>query len=84
MVVALERQLLKQLRVNKKLTQQELAEILGISSVYVRKIEKGVVKPGRETLISYETFFNRSMKELFPDIFFIQNDKKCIKENQLA
>lgn len=80
----MERRLLKQLRINRKLTQQELAEKLGISSVYVRKLEKGVVKPGREMLISYETFFGRSMKELFPDIFFEQNDKKCIKEKQLA
>lgn len=80
----MERKLLKQLRIEKKLTQQELAESLGISSIYVRKIEKGTVKPGRETLIIYESFFKRNMKELFPDIFFTANDKKCIKNKQLA
>lgn len=76
----MERKLLKQLRVSKNLTQQELADELGISAIYVRKIEKGVVKPGRETLIAYEAFFEKSMKDLFPDIFFTPNDKKCIKQ----
>ncbi|AMX01124.1 hypothetical protein ATY39_14100 [Rummeliibacillus stabekisii] len=74
--------MLKQLRKDKNLTQQELAEEIGISSIYVRKIEKGAVKPGRETLILYENYFGISMRELFPDIFFIINDKKCINEQR--
>lgn len=71
----MERELLKQLRKKQELTQQKLADKLGISSIYVRKIEKGVAVPGRQTLIAYERFFNKSMKELFPDIFFESNDK---------
>ncbi|WP_404453999.1 helix-turn-helix transcriptional regulator [Virgibacillus necropolis] len=61
------------------ITQKELAEIIGISEVYVRKIEKGVVKPGRDTMLKYEYFFNVDIKKLFPDIFLHINDKKVIK-----
>lgn len=70
---------LLRLRHKHELTQQELAEKLGISTVYVRKLEKGVVSPGRETLVKYERFFEVDMKELFPDIFFDPYDKKVIK-----
>lgn len=71
--------MLLHLRKKHKLTQQELAEKLGISTVYVRKLEKGVVNPGRETLVKYEQFFETDMKVLFPDLFFNSNDKKFIK-----
>jgi len=76
----MEREMLLLLRKKHKLTQQELAENLGISTVYVRKLEKGVVNPGRETLIKYERFFEKDMKELFPDLFFDINDKKLINQ----
>ncbi|WP_246202669.1 helix-turn-helix domain-containing protein [Virgibacillus doumboii] len=75
----MERKTLLQLRKEQSLTQQQLAERLGISTVYVRKLEKGVVNPGRETLVKYENFFNKDMKALFPDIFLSKNDKKLIK-----
>lgn len=75
----MERTMLLQLRKRHNLTQQELAENLGISTVYVRKLEKGVVNPGRETLVKYESFFEKDMKKLFPDLFFNINDKKLIK-----
>lgn len=78
----MEREFLKQLREKQNLTQQELAKELDISTVYVRKLEKGVVNPGRETLIKYENHFNKSMKKLFPDLFFSDNDKKVIKEEK--
>ncbi len=75
----MERKLLKHLRETQGLTQQELAERLGISTIYVRKLEKGVANPGRETMINYEKYFSKSMKELFPDLFFSTDDKKLIK-----
>lgn len=75
------RNLLLQLRQKHNLTQQELAEKLGISTVYVRKLEKGAANPGRKTLVKYEVFFERDMKELFPDLFFSNVDKKLIKSN---
>lgn len=75
----MERKTLLQQRMEHDLTQQQLAKKLGISTVYVRKLEKGVVNPGRETLVRYESFFNKDMKTLFPDLFFGTNDKKLIK-----
>lgn len=76
----MERKYLKQLRTELGLTQQGLALRLGISAIYVRKIEKGTVKPGRNTLVVYEKFFEKSMKDLFPDIFFEPVDTKFIKK----
>lgn len=76
----MERAILIQLRKKHNLTQQELAEKLDISTVYVRKLEKGVVDPGINTMIKYEKFFNKDMKKLFPDIFLTEFDKKRIKQ----
>lgn len=76
----MERKLLLSLRINSELTQKELAEKLGISTVYVRKLEKGVVNPGRDTMLDYEEFFDVDMRKLFPDLFLRKNDKKFIKK----
>ncbi|WP_163583311.1 helix-turn-helix domain-containing protein [Gracilibacillus saliphilus] len=78
----MERKKLLELRKKFGLTQNQLGEKLGISTVYVRKLEKGVVNPGRDTLLKYELFFDKDMRELFPDIFFDKNDKKLIKNNE--
>ncbi|WP_233269601.1 helix-turn-helix transcriptional regulator [Alteribacillus sp. YIM 98480] len=75
----MERKILVQLRNDNNLTQEQLGKEIGISTVYVRKLEKGVVDPGINTMIKYEKFFNKDMKKLFPDIFFDSNDKKFIK-----
>lgn len=78
------RSLLRQLRIDHKLTQQELAKKLGISTVFVRKIENGDANPGRETMLKYEFFFKKDMRELFPDLFLNQDDKKLIKNDKPA
>nr|WP_289038204.1 helix-turn-helix transcriptional regulator [uncultured Allobacillus sp.] len=75
----MERAILIQLRKKHNLTQQELADKLDISTVYVRKLEKGTVAAGRKTMLKYEQFFKKDMKELFPDLFFNDNDNKFIK-----
>ncbi len=75
----MERKLLLQLRNEYQLTQQQLATELEISTVYARKLEKGVVNPGLETMLKYERFFHKDMRKLFPDLFFDSNDKKFIK-----
>jgi putative transcriptional regulator len=65
-------------RKKRKKTQCELATDLDISEVYVRKIEAGTVKPGRDMIIKFENYYGLSMKTLFPDIFFALSDKKLI------
>jgi putative transcriptional regulator len=63
-----------ELRTSKNLTQKELAEILNISEVYVRKIEKSERNPGRETMLKFEQFFGIRDRELFPDLFQVDGD----------
>lgn len=67
-------------RLNKKLTRKQVAEVLGISEVYVRKIEEGSRNPGRETMLKFEKFYKKPAEELFPDLFHVHLDTKRIKE----
>lgn len=60
-----------------KFTQKQLAEKLGISTVYVRKIESGYV-PRPDIMVKYQDVFSISVKELFPDYFSVFDDKKFI------
>ncbi len=68
---------LKKERKTMKLTQSELAEKLGISTVYVRKIENGYL-PRPDIMVKYQDVFNISVTELFPEYFAVFNDKKFI------
>lgn len=65
-------------RGKKEKTQLQVAEDLGISEVYVRKLESGVVKPGRDTMFKFEFYYKVTAKKLFPDIFLLVSDKKFI------
>ena len=62
----------------KNKTQADMALDLGISEVYVRKIESGVSSPGLELILKYGRYFGKDIKELFPDIFLSIYDTKCI------
>ncbi|MBV7276057.1 helix-turn-helix transcriptional regulator [Clostridiaceae bacterium UIB06] len=42
---------IKKHRLNKKLTQEQLAELIGLSSVYISHIEVGSTKPSLETVL---------------------------------
>jgi putative transcriptional regulator len=66
-------------RLKRKLTQKQVAEILDISEVYVRKIEKGLRNPGRETMLKFEKLYGVQDRKLFPDLFQVSIDTKCIK-----
>jgi len=74
----LRKELIK-LRKEYNLTQFELAQILGISEVYVRKLEKCTRNPSISLMLKIEALFGVSMKDIFPDIFLIKNDTKRIK-----
>ena len=65
----------------RKSSRKSTAEQLGISEVYLRKIETGLSKPGRDTMIKFEKYYGVSMRDLFPDIFLSINDTECIKTN---
>lgn len=65
-------------RVKQSFTQKQVAEILEISVVYVRKIEKGQRNPGRETLLKFEKLYKVPAKKLFPELFQVSIDTKGI------
>ncbi|WP_018131375.1 helix-turn-helix domain-containing protein [Effusibacillus pohliae] len=56
-------------RTSRNLTQEQVAMQLGISTIYLRKLEGGQSKPGRETMLKLERFYGVPARELFPDIF---------------
>lgn len=56
---------LKELRSAEKLTQQDLAEKLGIGRVNYTRYETDAVRPDYETLILLADFYNISLDELF-------------------
>ncbi|KSU63670.1 hypothetical protein AS034_05330 [[Bacillus] enclensis] len=76
----MKRRKLIELRKQRNLTQRQVAESLGISEVYVRKIEKGDSNPGRETMVKFQQFYQYELTELFPDIFLINFDTECINQ----
>ncbi|MEC0623725.1 helix-turn-helix transcriptional regulator [Staphylococcus warneri] len=61
-------------------TQKQVSERLGLSEIYVRKIEKGTRNPGRETMLKFETLYSVPDQLLFPDLFQVYVDTYCIKE----
>ena len=66
-------------RIKKRKERFEVAEDLDISEVYVRKLEAGTVKPGRDLMLKFAAYYKVNERKLFPDIFFALDDKKLIK-----
>lgn len=56
------------LRTEKGLTQQQLADFLGISVSAVTNYELGIRIPRDEIKIRYAKFFNRSVSDIFFDL----------------
>lgn len=56
---------LKELRLNEKLTQEELAVKLNISRVNYTRYETDKVRPDFETLIKIADFYDISLDEIF-------------------
>ena len=55
-------------RKEKKMSQEELAKILGISRQSLLSLERGIFKPSLGLLARLENFFQASWRELFPEI----------------
>ncbi|WP_188020299.1 helix-turn-helix transcriptional regulator [Deferribacter autotrophicus] len=60
---------LRQIRINHKITQKDLAKILGLSPTFVNNIENGKKRPTAETVFKIFQIFNLS----YSDITFILN-----------
>jgi len=55
----------RELRKNKKLTQEELAELIGISRQAINAIEKEKFDPSLPTAFKIAELFKTSIEELF-------------------
>lgn len=50
-------------------TRDQVAPNLGISKVYLRMLETGALKPGRDLMFRFSAYFNQPIEKLFPDLF---------------
>lgn len=64
------------------MTQPQLADALGISAVYVRKIERGDRRPGNKVAAKYVKFFGISANKIFPDVYAALVDTKSIETKE--
>jgi len=71
------RTVLIEARKNKKLSRELVSRELNISTVYLRKLENGTSKPGRDLMVRMENYYGLSVRELFPDIFLPFKDTDC-------
>lgn len=74
------RTVLIEARKNKKLTRELVSRELSISTVYLRKLENGTSKPGRDLMVRMEHYYGLSIRELFPDIFLPFTDTDFSEE----
>lgn len=65
----MKREQLIEARVIKGKSREEVAEDLIISKTYVRMLENGTVKPGRELMIRFSKYYGLGIQVLFPDLF---------------
>lgn len=56
---------LKTLRIEKQLTQEELAEITGLSTSFISSMERGINAPSFETLESLAKALDVPVRDLF-------------------
>ena len=53
------------LRAEKKITQQELADLIGVTRATVNALEKGNYNPSLELAFRLSLFFEKSIHEIF-------------------
>ena len=73
---------LKKEREKKHLSRNKLAETLGISEVYVRKIESGSSNPSIDVAKMFAEFYKQPLDYLFPDLFSLSFDTKRIESKK--
>ena len=69
---------LKELRIEKKVSQQELANHLGVTPTGVSYWENGKATPSIETLEKIAKFFNVTIEYLTKDVKMDENDRRTL------
>ncbi|MEK8206740.1 transcriptional regulator [Paenibacillus odorifer] len=49
--------------------RKKVAADLNISVVYLRMLETGALKPGRDLMLRISNYFEKPLEYLFPDLF---------------
>lgn len=49
--------------------RDQVAAELNISVVYLRMLETGALKPGRDLMLRISNYFEKPLEYLFPDLF---------------
>lgn len=78
----MKRQKMREKRLEKGMTFKEVAEKVGLSAVYIRKIENGDRTPSLVSAAKLSNLLGLSVKNLYPDIFLENYDTKRIKEEK--
>jgi len=69
---------LKEKRHDKKLTQEDLGNMLGVSKVSICNWEKGIKHPSSENLIALSKILNTSIDYLIGnDYYVVSEDNEC-------
>lgn len=61
---------IRQLRISKSLSQEQLAELTGFHRTYISMIERGVRNPALANIKVFADTFDMSISELFNDNIF--------------
>ncbi|MBC3889466.1 helix-turn-helix domain-containing protein [Acetobacterium paludosum] len=67
-------------RKKKNLSRREVAENVGLAEITIRKIEESKRNPSIKTARKLSIYYEKTLDELFPDIFLLPNDTKRIKQ----
>lgn len=78
----MKRKKMREKRLAKGMTFKEVADKVGLSAVYIRKIENGDRTPSLTSAAKLSNLLGLSVKSLYPDIFLENYDTKCIKEEK--
>lgn len=69
---------LKVIRAERKMTQEDLAKLVGLSRPGISQIENGLSTPSGETMLALSKKLNMPIEEIFIDfvVLKVQNNKK--------
>lgn len=63
------RKVLATKRIDAGYTRLEVASNLGLSEIFVRKLEEGGRNPSIKTMLKFQELYNEPIENLFPDVF---------------
>lgn len=63
-----------------KKTQMHASSEIGISQKYLSKLELGQRTPSLKIAIKIASYYKKSVEELFPDIFLLENSSNSSNE----